>query len=138
MFMFMFMYKGSACTRLVLPNVLRGEVYPTPFDCPLRFWAVVRAPLYRAVRTRYKTTPSLRTERGGARAGMKADAHRRQRTLSSFSRLDPLWVRNSFFSGSQPNVSQVVERYDDVQWTLAVFVFFSHVVGAFGGCIFCS
>ena len=74
--------------------VLRGEVYPTPFDCPLRFWAVVWAPLYRTVRTRYKTTPSLGTKRGGARAGMKADAHRRQRTLSSFSRLDPLWVRN--------------------------------------------
>ena len=74
--------------------VLRGEVYPTPFDCPLRFWAVVWAPLYRAVRTRYKTTPSLGTKRGGARAGMKADAHRRQRTLSSFSRLDPLWVHN--------------------------------------------
>ena len=74
--------------------MLRGEVYPTPFDCPLRFWAVVWAPLYRAVRTRYKTTPSLGTERGGARAGMRADAHRRQRTLSSFSRLDPLWVRN--------------------------------------------
>ena len=55
---------------------------------------------------------------------MKADAHRRQRTLSSCSRLDPLWVRNYFFSGSQPNVSQVVERYDDVQWTLAVFCFF--------------